>query len=209
VIFPRTWRQCQDIVQEGEIVRVKGKFDNSRGDPQIIAEDVSQNLTVQQVESNGHDPAPTNDAGPPWAEDELPPPDDFEPGVAPMEDFAPPEADFPGVEDAEVTLLQPADLEIPPPLVFDPVEVSSGPAQWILVYLQRSDDPERDQRRLQRVYNALVEFPGQDRFSIITESAGQAVKLDFQITTEICDDLLDNLRKIVGSENIQIHPQHS
>ncbi len=54
VIFPRTWRQCQDLIQEGEIVRIAGKFDTSRGDPQIIAENVSQNFTVQQADTNGH-----------------------------------------------------------------------------------------------------------------------------------------------------------
>jgi hypothetical protein len=75
--------------------------------------------------------------------------------------------------------------------------------------LQRSGDDERDQRRLQRVYNALVTYPGRDQFSIVTESAGKSVQLDFQMTTEVCDALIDKLEHIVGEQNIRIYEPQS
>ena len=70
VMFPRTWAQCRDLVTEGEIIRIKGKFDTSRGDPQIIAEDVSQNFTVMAGDDNGYaDFGYTSDA-PAWIDDD-------------------------------------------------------------------------------------------------------------------------------------------
>ena len=80
--------------------------------------------------------------------------------------------------------------------------------RWIYVFFQRTGDDERDQRRLQRVYNTLVNYPGGDHFAIVTESAGQSVQLEFEITTAVCEDLINHLEKIVGDQNIQIfeHP---
>jgi len=48
VLFPRTWRQCADMVQEGAVIRVSGKVDASRGEAQIVAENVSTNFTVSE-----------------------------------------------------------------------------------------------------------------------------------------------------------------
>ena len=79
--------------------------------------------------------------------------------------------------------------------------------RWIYVFFQRSGDDDRDQRRLQRVYNTLLQYAGEDRFTIVTESAGQNVQLDFDITTDVCEDLIRNLQKIVGDQNIQVVEQ--
>jgi DNA polymerase-3 subunit alpha len=221
VIFPRTWQKCQEFVNEGEIIRIKGKFDTSRGDPQVIAEEVSQNFTVQRVDDDEW-----NDVPPPmpaYLRDDLeaPPwPDD--------------EADFDDEEPAEIapavqnghtngtshtngaSQQQPDDIVPPPPSVpvqdlpphlqeiNDRRDTKPETPSWIYVYMQRSGDNERDQRRLQRVYNTLVRFPGDDQFSIVTESAGQSVKLDFKVTTGVCEDLVKSLEKIVGEGNIEI-----
>lgn len=224
VIFPRTWQKCQDIVNEGEIIRVKGKFDTSRGDPQIIAEEVSQNFTVQMADTNGNGSYDYGgyayDAG--WMtggdEDELPP-EAYETNG--HSSYAPP------VQEPPVPSSAPEPEEpVPPPVEFVPPapppayelpphlqEVLNGgvrpPEQqrWIYVFFQRSGDDDRDQRRLQRVYNTLINYPGEDRFTIVTESAGQNVQLDFNITTDVCEDLIRNLQKIVGDQNIQIAEQ--
>jgi len=215
VIFPRTWLKCQDIVAEGEIIRVKGKFDTSRGDPQIIAEEVSQNFTVingngDYVDSYAYSPPDV----PEWADtdDDLPP-EAYEP--------APPAPEPP----AAVLSTEPQEIEpepAPPPAEAPAYELpphlqavanggngNDAPAgpRWIFVCLQRTGDDERDQRRLRRVYNTLVKFPGEDRFTIVTESAGRSVQLDFKTTTGVCEDLIKNLEKIVGSQNIQVHQQ--
>jgi DNA polymerase-3 subunit alpha len=222
VIFPRTWQKCQDIVNEGEIIRVKGKFDTSRGDPQIIAEEVSQNFTVQFADTNGngsYDNGYVYDAS--WMvgdeEDNLPPeayePNGYTAYAPPVEvPSAPPSMPESEPEESEMPLAAPPPppvYELPPHLQ----EVLNGGAKqpeqprWIYVFLQRSGDNERDQRRLQRVYNTLLQYPGNDRFTIVTESAGQNVQLDFDVTTDICEDLIRNLQKIVGDQNIQIAEQ--
>ena len=59
------------------------------------------------------------------------------------------------------------------------------------------------------MYNTLYKFPGEDRFSIITESAGGSVRLDFKETTHVTPELLDNLQKIVGDANIEVHHRDS
>jgi DNA polymerase-3 subunit alpha len=48
VMFPRTWAEFQEIVDEDAVVVVRGKADTSRGDVQVIVDTVSQNLEVVQ-----------------------------------------------------------------------------------------------------------------------------------------------------------------
>ncbi|MBZ0301549.1 MAG: DNA polymerase III subunit alpha, partial [Anaerolineae bacterium] len=228
VIFPRTWLKCQDLVNEGEIIRIKGKFDTSRGEPQIIAEDVSQNFTVQLAELNGsgEDDPGGFDFGiapemPLWTDDEsdLPPEayDNFEPPAWTPPQETPVES-VPTLPPPEIETESPpppaepaAVYELPPhlrALAQGSAGESDHPVQyWIYVFLQRTGDDERDQRRLKRVYNMLVNFPGEDRFTIVTESAGKSVQLNFPTTTGICEDLIHNLEKIVGGQNIQVFEQ--
>jgi hypothetical protein len=158
----------------------------------------------------------TYDAG--WMngdEDDLPP-EAFESNghtsYAPPMPPAPPPAMPEPEEPAPPEFVPPAPppvYELPPHLQ----EVLNGgvrtPEQqrWIYVFFQRSGDDDRDQRRLQRVYNTLINYPGEDRFTIVTESAGQNVQLDFDITTDVCEDLIRNLQKIVGDQNIQVAEQ--
>ncbi|MBP8973067.1 MAG: DNA polymerase III subunit alpha [Anaerolineae bacterium] len=46
VMFPRTWAQYQDLVDEDAVLVVKGKADTSRGDMQVIVDSVTQNFDV-------------------------------------------------------------------------------------------------------------------------------------------------------------------
>jgi DNA polymerase III subunit alpha len=214
VMFPRTWAQCQDIVTEGEIIRIKGKFDTSRGDPQIIAENVSQNFTVQQADNeNGYAYTPERPA---WL-DAL---EEEEAQANGHQDFAPPPAQT--VETVEVPAADaaPEPEPIPPPPLPEAEDLpphlqalnghtETKPLHWIVVFLQRTGNDDRDQRRLQRVYNTLVEYPGDDRFTIVTESAGQSVQLDFQTTTAVCDDLIASLSAIVGEQNLEVYDQQT
>ncbi len=216
VIFPRTWAQCRDLVTEGEIIRIKGKFDMSRGDPQIIAEEVSQNFTVQMADGeNGYTDFGYDSSAPAWIDDDeddfAPPPISYDlPPALPEETLPPPEAATP-----------PAATSVPDSV---PVEElpehlrelngnghaeATGPQHWIFVFVQRTGDDERDRRRMERVYNTLYKYPGDDRFSIITESAGNSVRLDFKETTGVTHELVESLQKIVGEANIEVHHRDS
>jgi DNA polymerase III subunit alpha len=225
VLFPRTWQKCQDLVIEGEIVKVMGKFDTSRNDAQIVAENVTQNFTYSQPDngfmSNGNEP-------PPWTySDEDAPPD---------ENFAPSPAYF---DDASMTTAQPAPQPVsisqpapaPPPAepVYAGVPATNGAVStpvgeilfplpsaaemgdpnrarhWIYVYMQRSGDDAQDRRRLKRIHNFMTEFPGDDRFSIIIEGKEQSFKLEFpHDTTYYCDALKEKLVKLLGEKNIEV-----
>ncbi len=50
VLFPRTWEQYRDMVEEDRVIIVSGKADTARGDMQVIADSVRQDLeTVEAV----------------------------------------------------------------------------------------------------------------------------------------------------------------
>ena len=46
VLFPRTWAEYQDLVDEDAVLVVRGKADTSRGDVQVIVDTVTQNFEI-------------------------------------------------------------------------------------------------------------------------------------------------------------------
>src|SRR5690606_26570930 len=64
VMFPRTWSKVQDMVVEGEVIVAMGKLDLSRGDAQIICENVTQQF--ETIVADGLPPYSS------FANDELP-----------------------------------------------------------------------------------------------------------------------------------------
>jgi DNA polymerase III subunit alpha len=46
VVFTRTWRKVQDWVEPGQIVIVKGKVDRERGDPKILADEITTEFNI-------------------------------------------------------------------------------------------------------------------------------------------------------------------
>jgi DNA polymerase III subunit alpha len=89
VVFPRAWAQVQSQLESGDlrgfdagdVVKIAGKFDVSRGDPQIIADRVSQNFTVMMVENPLPEP---DDSMPEWVPDDEPPGSAAEEPQAPL-----------------------------------------------------------------------------------------------------------------------------
>jgi DNA-directed DNA polymerase III PolC len=199
VIFPRTWQKCYEIVQEGEILRVAGKFDTSRGDPQIIAETVDQNFSIVTPDTDLHSPPPPLA----WAlDDDEPfdqPPPDYE-LPPPPDDYFAPVADEPPQANG-TSQPEPQTAAFPPAYNRDhPLLVS--------IHLHRTGDSERDARRLRRISNTLMNYPGQDRFVIIIRSPGKSVEMAFRDrTTGVCDDLLRQLAQIVGENNVRVIEQ--
>lgn len=80
------------------------------------------------------------------------------------------------------------------------------PARLIQIYLDISDSADKDRRRLNRVHNALIKYPGKDTFKIIVNRPRQPLVFKFpNHTTDICDALFEDLLEIVDSmENIQV-----
>lgn len=48
VVFSRVWARVGDWIEAGMIIRVKGKIDKERGDPKVLADDISQELSITE-----------------------------------------------------------------------------------------------------------------------------------------------------------------
>jgi DNA polymerase III subunit alpha len=73
----------------------------------------------------------------------------------------------------------------------------------ISIHFRRSDDTDKDRRRMRRIHSTLIQYPGSDRFSIVIESAGKSSTIDFpNYTTGWCDELKRDLVAIVGEDHI-------
>jgi hypothetical protein len=78
----------------------------------------------------------------------------------------------------------------------------------LYVYVERSDDAERDKRRLRRIHGTLTSFPGSDTFSIVLKEGDGFIEFEFpQDTTRYCAELAEQLTAITGVEDIQADMQ--
>ncbi len=224
VFFPRTWDKFQDVIKEGVVISASGKVDNSRSELQIIGDTVSQNLSSLAPEQA----APEMIEPPSWADgsyyeeetgEALPPPAYFpEPEpvavVAPATQGAvavrtptvvPQLVAEPHSSRVEVNWDQPDDLSDLDLALAN--EKPTPPERWMMIYFRRSDDAEKDRRRLRHLHGILTQYPGKDRFTIILEdNKGSSYKMEFpNDTTSYCEDLIKDLLTVVGDErNIEV-----
>ncbi len=229
VLFPRSWQKFGELIIEGNVIMVGGELDTSRGDPQVKAETVTQNFNLMIPTDDVSLPSRSNEP-PSWAVDDesdndldmpVPPPEPVmeeepvlvvapstqgaaavrtptvEQQVAPTH-YAQQNSDWMSAESPDTS-----DLDDMPPL---DGEVKPAPERWMMIYFQRSEDAEKDRRRLRRLHGILTAYPGKDRFSIVLEDAKQSFKMEFpNDTTAYCDDLVSDLLTIVGdAHNIEL-----
>jgi DNA polymerase-3 subunit alpha len=219
VLFPRTWAQYGEMMLEGAVVGVRGKLDLSRGDAQIICEDVTQRFESLQTASTDTTYEITS-TPPPWALDEaeveaalLEPSDTLdaasvEPDVTTWQPATPTEPSEP-----------PAFDDLPPPWseqadesYTDPFAEGDSPnghkqhdvPRWVRVYLDRTDEVHRDRRRLRKLYNVLISYPGNDHFTIVIRGQDGEYEMRFSDTTSCSSALIDALTAIVGKANIEL-----
>jgi len=76
------------------------------------------------------------------------------------------------------------------------------------VTIPRSPDMERTIRRLGHVYDVLVSYPGDDRFSLYVENGGRGrIQIQFpNNTTGHCVELEKKLRDLLGAGTLQVEP---
>jgi len=227
VLFPRVYAKAMDTyarnnertpaetrsLEEGEIVLINGRYDDSRGDPQIIADGLVLDFTVITAADSAGEPA--DESEPIWEGASQEPPE------ASYEGAPPPNIDdLPAPPPPNDDLIA-ASFEAPPAAI-DASETQADEPEWvngdghlempgeagaqpreprrISVTLAATDDAEKDRRKLQRIHNGLMKYPGQDRFRIIVVRGGEATSLDFpDQSTNICQALRDDLVEIVGS----------
>ena len=242
VLFPRTYAKVMSYFSEknaastdsnsekglfeGEIAAIIGKYDDSRGDPQIIVEDLS--IDFNTILAADEPPVFPDDSTPVWAmadeqsTDEQARYDDEE--TRQIADEA--AADLPAANHSAIPA---GDSSVEnTPEVNDPnagsgngndqaepewagaaeqLEIPSAepsaekPPRTIRIYFEVSDNSDKDRRKLTRIHNELVQFPGQDRFEIVINRQPKPVMLKFpNHTTDICAALQRNLVAVVGSE---------
>ena len=233
VLFPRTYTNVmnafdrmnrrdseQDVapgLAEGEIVLVTGRYDESRGEPQIIAESVTTDFnSASAVEPIPHprdepEPVLAPPDEPPWPADE-PPPDEAdlpppgledalvaEPAAAPVAEAGSPVEDHaPGSADEDEPEWVNGDGHLAMP---GTKEAKERQPRTISVVLTVSDDPEKDRRKLTRIHNAIVKYPGPDHFKIVIQRGQESTPISFpEQTTNICAALRADLVEIVGSD---------
>ncbi len=224
VLFPRTWEKFGELVEAGNVLVFNGKVDASRGDVQIICDSVTQNPVFMMPEEQSY-MAPQSIEPPPWAFNDdpydeetgevLPPPPMPEPEMVSMVAPATQGAAAirtPAVEPQVATesRAMPAwsateykqDIDDLPPLE----DEATVPERWLMIYLKRSEDTDKDRRRLARLHGILVSYPGKDRFTIVIEDRKQAYKMEFpNHTTSDCEELRRDLESIVGIDNIEFY----
>jgi DNA polymerase III subunit alpha len=184
----------------------------------VMAAESASDYTADPEEDDGFfdDMPPPPEAPPEWDDFVLPetplsaaPP----PPAAPLDDLLTLEqygsASKP--QTATAPVIPPPVLEpiaqrpiAPPPTVVD-LQDDGLPPRIITVYLRPSGDQTRDRRRIKNVYGILISHPGKDRFSFYVTEEGRGHLIDFpNDTTRICVEMLDRLKKLLGSEDWRI-----
>jgi DNA polymerase III subunit alpha len=220
VLFPRTWQKYQEQVIPGEALVFIGKVDTKRGDPQIICDSIEKQINVVTADVT-QDLRNMMDNIPYWALDPDPEPFDEETGEVPAPMRTP---------EPELVAIAPATqgaLAVPMPVIEPqltiPVPKPNGRAgghpweesswegrYWLMVYLQRSENAERDRRRLRRLHHILNSYPGKDRYTIVIEEETGPLKIEFpNHATDCCDSLINDLLAIVGEGNIDVYDRYA
>ncbi|HVU14330.1 MAG TPA: DNA polymerase III subunit alpha, partial [Phototrophicaceae bacterium] len=199
VLFPRTWKSNEDKISEGAVVKIIGKLDLTRNDPQIICEMVDNTFT-QVVSDDPRILAELRAQSNSLAEEEAAPAWDAPPAPTRSTSNAEPEMPATGRSSSA----EPPSIDELPPLDYDELPPYSPPHQEkpktpskLRVRFLRNGDEKRDRRRLENLIGTFKKYFGQDHFEIVLVSDDATYLMEFpHLTTNVCDDLLREIRQI-------------
>jgi DNA polymerase-3 subunit alpha len=209
VVFNRVWKTTSEWLQPGKIVVVKGRVDNERGDPKVLADEVTEGLPTASDragsqpagERPGREPAsPPEESGAPEAAE---PPEAGLPAEVwwpetveePASGLAMDEPPSPALQEAQVALTMMTDR--PAPAGNDP--------RMLTIRLESSGDKERDARRMRRVHGLLTSYPGRDHFVFQVYEASRRYHLEFpNSTTGFCPELHRQLMLLLGEGAVKV-----
>ncbi|NDJ62830.1 MAG: DNA polymerase III subunit alpha, partial [Chloroflexi bacterium] len=199
VLFPRTWNAHSELAVEGEVVVVAGKFDLSRGDPQIICDSLAKEMTLTR---SAEQPAEVIDDVQPedyWPEETPAPRPSF--GAAngsPNQDGG-----WQGPIDADETPPPPEDLFEAVPPAANGASAPPTASRCLQIKFIRSDDDDRDNFRFEKLLGMLDARPGEDRVEItLIEQGAVTHVMDFgdQLRVRYTDALVGELAAVSGIE---------
>jgi DNA polymerase-3 subunit alpha len=226
VVFPRVYGETKEILQPERLIIVKGKVDFKGREPKILADTIQTDFKVARLvnggnghpRSNGYDtvaarPSAENghmpaETPPAWQEDAE---NDRSSGEAMaaeepdwMADAPPPPALSQAAPRAAVPAPTPTALPDPEKVTGILVNASQGPdgearatpLRHLHITVRASDSLEEVQRRLGMLYDLLVSYPGQDRFSLYVTHNERRYLLDFPNNQTCCSAELE--RQIIA-----------
>ena len=88
-------------------------------------------------------------------------------------------------------------------IILDTLEEDS--TYLVTVILKNRGDTMRDKLRLRQVYGTLISYPGKDRFAFQIIENDHTHLLEFpNASTKITKNLINQLRDMLGKENVQV-----
>jgi hypothetical protein len=186
VIFPRTWKQVEAICQPDKILLVRGKVDGSGKQPKVLAESITDQISIAQ---------PAQEAT----------------AVRPVASAPPPRPKPTRLQEPEPVWNLEPDMPPPPPNEW-PVAGAESPltqARRLTITLARSNDQARDMQLLSEAHRLLTSRQGRDRFTFRVTGAGNgAYEIDFpNHYTRFSPDLVGALEKMLGSGTVRVEMQ--
>ena len=223
IVFPRVWEEYRLTIRNGAVICAEGSLGDKEGDPKVLVDKISE---LQLVADTA---AAANSEGTPSGQNDLPSAEgdrfdepldlhgDDLPNDIPWEDEGPENyqasADAQSVTVAETSTLVleapvvTAQSAAPPVNYILPVsqDKSKHHCQMLTVVIRSTGEKDRDVRRLSRLLGMLSSCPGEDRVVLRIFEDGEEYLMEFpNISISICDDLLNRIVGIIGSDEFRI-----
>ncbi len=199
VLFPRTWAKFMEMMVDGAVVKVMGKLDLKRMDPQIICERVEDTITsVTSAEDNSYSPMRTPASSTGFDDTESIGDDYASHSNGNGSSAEPPSLDdlpLSGYEDEWSAQRQPA-----------PQQIDEDPPQMLRVRFIRNGDDAHDRRRLEHLIGTIKSYHGRDRFEIVIVTHDVDTHLmEFpHLTTNYCPALIEEIETF---KNVKVVPR--
>lgn len=218
VFFPAAWKKAAAAYVEkgreldaGEIVLVSGKFDVSRESAQIQGDSIRTDFEVLAETDNGY---PPDDSLPVWYDPApyLEMDYDEETGdiVAASSFSEPPPPDYFAEPDYGINEPHWTNSSQPLDSGWFEDEKEAVIHKHIRLLLRRSEDTDKDRRKLRLLYNILTSYPGKDTFELVIDVKPKPITFVYRnANTRCCPSLIEALTKTVAQADIHITEKSS
>ncbi len=200
VLFPRTWAKFQDLMEDGKVVKVIGKLDLKRNDPQIICEIVEDKFTAvlsANADEQPYTPVRMPAPAPAFAETETRDDDDDTMTYSSNGTSAEP----PSLDELPLSGYEDEWAASPTTDAYE-----ENPPQMLRVRFIRNGDDAHDRRRLEHLIGTIKSYHGRDHFEIVIVTHDVDTHLmEFpNLTTNYCPALIE---EIEGFKNVKVIPR--